>query len=147
MENTRTRASAPVRIALAIAIGLVTVNAFTTSPLLALWIASKTSQSTQPSLTPLLVLVVVLIIFSFVLLQLINLLSAAYDSAAATPVGPRKPTAWLRSLRGERPSYDGPPPLTTQERVVAGVVTLVLAAMEIWFLFFSGSPFDAGSGR
>jgi len=51
-------------------------------------------------------------------------------------------------MRDERPRYEGvTPTLTTPERILVGMVVVVMVAFEIWFFFFSASPIDNRSGR
>jgi hypothetical protein len=51
-------------------------------------------------------------------------------------------------MRGEREMYPGDRlTVTTLERVLVVVVVLAVAAFEIWFFFFSGSPIDQRTGR
>ncbi len=56
----------------------------------------------------------------------------------------RQHAPWLRSMRGERPEYDGQrAELSSGERILVVGVLLAFAAFEIWFFFFSGSPIGA----
>jgi hypothetical protein len=51
-------------------------------------------------------------------------------------------------MSGERPQYEGfKPTLSTPERILVGMVVVVIVAFEIWFFFFSTSPIDNRSGR
>ena len=55
---------------------------------------------------------------------------------------------WLRSMRGERPVYPGEKAhVTTLERILILTVVGAVLAFEVWFLFYSGSPFDSRTGR
>lgn len=136
------------RVALAAAIGVVALNVWTGSPLLALWIGSRVQGSGPPSMAAIAVFVVVFAMLSFGLYQLLKLLGTAYDRATGTTATVRRHTPWLRSMRGERELYAGEKPrLTAVERILVGMVILVFAIFEIWFFFFSTSPIDQRSGR
>lgn len=146
--TTNGRASAPKRVALAALAGIVALNVWTGSPLLALWIGSRVQGSGPPSMAAIGVVVAVFAALSFGLYQLLKVLAAAYESASGHAPTARQPAPWLRSLRGERDRYEGERPrLTAVERIVAGMVILVFVLFEIWFFFFSGSPIGTTTGR
>jgi hypothetical protein len=75
-------------------------------------------------------------------------LNQAYLAMTGQAPTVRQHTPWLRSMRGERPQYQGvEPTLTTPERILVGMVVVAFVLFEIWFFFFSGSPIDNRSGR
>lgn len=141
------RASAPVRIGLGALLGILTVNAFTGTPILSLWIASKANGDGPLKMGSIGVFVLVMAVISIALFQVLKRVSYSYDRATGTPLDTRKPLPWLESMRGERANYGGPPRLKPQERVLCGVVIVAVVAFEIWFFFFSTSPIDNRSGR
>ncbi len=142
------RAGAPKRVALAALVGIVALNVWTGSPLLALWVASRVQGSGPPSMTALGVFVLVFAVLSFGLYKLLMALGAAYDSASGRSSPGRQHAPWLRSMRAERDHYAGERPrLTAVERIVAGMVILVFVLFEIWFFFLSGSPVGTTTGR
>ena len=142
------RASAPKRVALAALVGIVALNVWTGSPLLALWIGSRVQGTGPPSMAAIGVVVAVFAALSFGLYQLLKVLGAAYASAAGEDRTPRQHAPWLRSLRGERETYAGErPTLTAVERILVGMVILAFVLLEVWFFFFSGSPIGTTSGR
>ena len=143
------RSSAPKRIALAALIGIVALNVWTGSPLLALWIGSRVQAGGPPSMAAIGVFVVVFALLSFGLYRLLSRLSGVYDRATGrTETRRRQPAPWLRSLRGERERYEGEEPtLTAVERILVGMVIVVVVLLEVWFFFFSGSPIGTTSGR
>jgi hypothetical protein len=61
----------------------------------------------------------------------------------------RRQTTWLKPMSGQRTRGRGgeAPPLVATDYVVVTVVVLAIAAFEIWFFFFAGSPLDGRSGR
>jgi len=64
----------------------------------------------------------------------------AYREATGTLPTVRAHAPWLRSMRGERPDYDGTASISGAERIIVVTVVLAAAAFEVWFFFFSGSP-------
>jgi hypothetical protein len=136
------------RLALAIAIALASLNIWTGGPAFALWVGSRTQGSGPPTVLPVFVAIVLLAAVSLGLVRLIAALERAYDRCAGSGPTVRAHTPWLRSMRGERPVYPGERQrLTTPERILVIIAVLAVAAFEVWFLFFSGSPIDQRSGR
>jgi hypothetical protein len=137
------------RVGLLAAMSVVSVNVWTGSPLLALWIGSRVvSDSGQTTMLAILVVAAVLLAFSLVLIKALGMLQVSYDEAAGRKRAIRRHTPWLRSMRGERPHEvpEGVQP-TPLERILVVMVVIAVAAFEIWFFFFSGSPIDQRSGR
>ena len=61
---------------------------------------------------------------------------------------PRLRVDAVTEMRGERPVYPGEKPsLTAPERILVLVTVVAVVIFEVWFFFFSGSPFDQRSGR
>jgi hypothetical protein len=136
------------RVLLAAAVALVGLNVWTGGPLLALWIGSRAQPSGPPTMTAVFVVVVVLAVISFALVWLLGRLSRAYDELTGKAPTVRRHVSWLRSMRDERPQYEGVDrTLTTPERIMVGMVVLVFVAFEIWFFFFASSPIDQRTGR
>lgn len=142
------RAPAIVRIALASAIGLIVLNAFTGSPILALWIASLANGVGPMKMESIGVFLVAIGAISFLLYQLLKRVGEAYDRAAGIPPATKKHLPWNQSLRGDRATgYGEPPRLSVPERLVCVIVILAFAAFEWWFFFASCSPIDNRCGR
>jgi uncharacterized membrane protein YhaH (DUF805 family) len=136
------------RVTLVLLIGLASLNIWTGGPLFALWVGSRVQGSGPPTMTAVFVVTVVLTAVSLALIRLIALLQEAYAKQGGELRGVRAYTPWLRSMRGERPVYPGESPrLTAPERMLIAVVIVAVALFEVWFFFFSGSPFDQRSGR
>jgi hypothetical protein len=136
------------RVALATAMAVVTVNIFTGAPLLALWVGSRVQSHSQASLAGIATVAVVMAVLCFLLLRLLRMLGARYDSLVGASPTVRTHISWLRSMRAERPQYDGvAPTLTMAERIAVVTVVLALALFEVWFFFFSTSSIDQRSGR
>jgi hypothetical protein len=117
------------------------LNVWTGSPLLAVWLGSRVQgDESQPSMAAYAVVIGSLIFFSWGLYQLLKLTMGAYQEATGTTPTVRSHAPWLRSMRGERPDYDGTASITGAERIIVVTVVLAAAAFEVWFFFFSGSP-------
>jgi hypothetical protein len=136
------------RIALAAAIGIVTLNVWTGGPLFALWVGSRFQGSGPPKMSSIFVVAGVLAAVSFVLVRALAILGASYDETTGQTPTVRAHTPWLRSMRGEREQYEGVRThLTALERFLVATVIVVVALFEVWFFFFSTSPIDNRSGR
>jgi hypothetical protein len=136
------------RLALAASIALAAVNIWTGGPALALWVGSHAQGSGPPTMFSVFVVIVVMTAVCLCLVRLIGTLERAYDKSSGRGPTVRAHTPWLRSMRGERPVYPGEKPrLTAPERILILVTVVAVAVFEVWFFFFSGSPFDQRSGR
>lgn len=136
------------RIGLAALIGILSLNVWTGSPLLALWIGSRVQGDGPPRMSAVFVVLVCFAAFSLALAWLLGRAAAAYDRHTGHVPTVRAHAPWLRSLRGEREQYPGVAPrLSANERILVGMVIAAVLAFEIWFFFFSGSPIDQRTGR
>jgi hypothetical protein len=121
---------------------LASVNIWTGSPLLAVWVGSQVQQAQgQPSMLAVFVVVVVLAVLVLALATALSSLSATYDRLTGRPPAPRQPAPWLRSMRAERQSEVAKEHgLNGMERILVVTVVGAAIAFEVWFFFFSGSP-------
>ena len=127
---------------------LVTVNIWTGSPLLALWIGSRAQPSSGPSMTAVALVAVTLAVFSYALVKLLAWLDAVYGRTTGRHSTVSRHVPWLRSMRGERPHVvKHARELSPLEVVLVTTVVIVVALFEVWFFFFSPSPIDQRSGR
>ncbi len=141
-------ASAPVRIALAAAIGLVVVNTFTGNPILALWLAARFNGDGPMKMESILIFLIVMGLITALLYRLLKYLGGLYDRASGAVAPTRQPLPWNQSLRGDRPEgYDKTKPLNAPERIICAIVIIVFALFEYWFLFLACSPIDQRCGR
>jgi hypothetical protein len=128
------------KVGLLIATTLLSINVWTGSPLLALWVGSRVQGGGGLSMTAVFTVVVVLAVLVMALTWALAWLNARYERLAGTPPAPRQPPPWLRSMRGEREvdtrRRSGITPL---ERIVVGCVVAAVIVFEIWFFFFAGS--------
>ena len=136
------------RLGLIVAMTLTSLNVWTGSPLLGLWVGSRVQGSGPPQMGPIAVVVLVIAVVSAGLLKVLNLINDAYDNLMHRKRRKRQ-SPWLRSLRGEREDFHDPDrdQLSAVEIVAIGMVVLVAVAFEVWFFFFSSSPIDQRSGR
>lgn len=133
------------QISLAALTGLLALNVWTGSPLLALWIGSRVQGSGPPSMGAVVVVIVALIVISWLLYQALKLTGRAYDDLPGHTPTVRSHQPWLRSMRDERPEYaDVKQPASATERIVVLAVILAAAVFEVWFFFFSGSSIGSG---
>ncbi len=129
------------RFGLAALMAFLALNIWTGSPLLALWIGSKVqSGDSQTSMSAVFVIIVCLVVFSIALYQALKYVMHAYREATGTLPTVRTHAPWLRSMRGERPDYDGAGSISGAERIIVVTVVFAAASFEVWFFFFSGSP-------
>jgi hypothetical protein len=128
------------RILVAAAMAFLALNVWTGSPLLAMWLGSRVQgEESQPSMTALVVVIVLLVAFSLALYQLLKLTMRAYQEATGSAPTVRTHAPWLRSMRDERRDHAATNAgMSGAERIVA---------FEVWFFFFSGSPIGGGGGR
>jgi hypothetical protein len=125
---------------------LASVNVWTGSPLLALWVGSQVAGDGPPTMGPIALVVVVFGALCFALIRVLANLQEAYGKLTGTHGTVRRQVPWLRSMRGERPhdpeSHVKPSPL---EVILVATVVLAMLTFEVWFFFFSGSPIGGGS--
>jgi hypothetical protein len=136
------------QLALLSAMGVVSVNIWTGAPLLALLVASRIFDSGPLSMASVFVVAALLAAFAAALVMVLGVISRAYDRVTGRERTVRTHLPWLRSMRGERPREVGAGvTVSAPERVLIGSVVLAVIAFEIWFFFFSTSPFDQRTGR
>ncbi|HEY3020190.1 MAG TPA: hypothetical protein VGJ32_08360 [Solirubrobacteraceae bacterium] len=133
------RASAPLlRIMLAALTAILAVNLYTGAPLLAIWAGSRVQNGTQLTMGTVGVVIGVLVVSVSILVFLLVRVEAAYKSLTDQPTK-RRVSPWLRSMRAEREEYERRP-LSGFEKALVISVVVAVAAFEVWFFFFSGSP-------
>ncbi len=132
------------RFSLASLMATLVLNIWTGGPLLALWLGSRFQGEGPPTMGAIAIVLLALGVICFCLYRALQAASRAYDEVTGSPPAARRQAPWLRSMRGERASYDGMQyELTGGERIVILSVIVAFAAFEVWFFFFSGSPIGA----
>ena len=120
---------------------LAAVNIWTGAPLLAVWIGSRVVTSSQPTMSSIFLVVVVLAAACLALIYVLNVSSQAYDDLTGRPQSVRRHVPWLRSMRAERVVYEREKDsVTSLERILVVTVAAAVIAFEVWFFFFSPSP-------
>lgn len=136
------------RTVLAIAIAVASLNIWTGGPLFALWVGSRVQGGGPPTMGAVFVVAIVLAVVVLTLVRLIASLQTTYEDTTGTRPTVRSHTPWLRSMRGERPVYPGEKAqVTAPERLLVIMAVIAVAALEVWFFFYSGSSIDQRSGR
>jgi len=127
---------------------LATVNVWTGSPLMALWVGSRVQVLGASTMAAFGAVAITMATISLTLVVALGRMGAAYDHLVGRKPQTRQHTPWLRSMRGERPHEQGAEyRLSALEKILVASVVLAVIAFEIWFFFFSGSPIDGRSGR
>jgi hypothetical protein len=136
------------KLGLLVGMALASVNIWTGSPLMALWVGSRVTTSGTTSMGAIGVVAVTLGAISLVLIQVLGVMQGAYDRLTGRRRQVRRTLPWMRSMRGERPHEvpEGVRPSPVELMLIVCVVIAVIA-FEIWFFFYSGSPIDQRSGR
>ena len=128
------------RIGLASATMIVSVNAWTGAPLLALWVGSRVQNGAVLSMMGVFSVVVTLVAVEMVLLAALTWLSARDDRLTGRPAVVRRKYPWNSSLRGESDQImrRARGVSLIARTVILGVVAAAIE-FEIWFLFLAGS--------
>jgi hypothetical protein len=136
------------RLGLIAAMTLTSLNVWTGSPLIGLWVGSRVQGSGPPQMGAIAVVALVIAVVSATLLRVLGWINDAYDKLLHRKRRKRQ-SPWLRSLRGEREDLHDPERdrLSAVEVVAIAMVLIVVVAFEVWFFFFSSSPIDQRSGR
>jgi hypothetical protein len=124
---------------------VLSFNLWTGGPMLAIWIGSRVQGSGPLTTAALGVVVAVLAAISWVIVRALAGLNLVYDRLTGRSRARRR-TPWLRSMRAGR-DEDRDRTVTAADMVVIAVVLVAVAAFEVWFFFYSGSPIDQRSGR
>jgi hypothetical protein len=125
--------------------GVLTLNIWTGSPLLALWIGSRVQGQGPPSMTAVFVVAVTMVAVSLVLLKALAAVEESYARLTGQSGRVRQHVPWLRSMRGERPhELEREHHLAPLEIVLVTSVMMATVVFEVWFFFFSGSPIGNG---
>jgi hypothetical protein len=122
-----------------------TVNVWTGAPLLALWVGARLDAASGHLTVPGLgAICATLAAAEYMLLRLLQWLSAAYERLTGRP-RPRRRPAWLLSLRDSTGSAErGEREMNAVDVIVVLSVIVVMLAFEVWFWFFAGSPLAGG---
>lgn len=138
----------PSALALVALMAVGSVTLWLGIPLFWVWLASQITKTSQPTLGPYLMVLVGIPVSMVVVGKLLAKLNHVYGQVTGTAPRVRVQLPWLRSMRGERPHeqrHVGE--LSALEKILVVAVVIAIAAFEIWFFFYSGSPIDQRNGR
>ena len=98
--------------------------------------ASRLEDSTQPSMGPYLLVLLGVPAGMVLIGKALGALGRFYDARTGA-VARRRQTAWLRSMRGERPGSSGA--WRVLDAVMLWSVATALLVFAVWFFAFAGS--------
>jgi hypothetical protein len=137
-SESSARRRTPTRIFLAILTSLVSVNLWTGGPLFALWVGSRVQESEgQFTMGAVEATLGTLIVVTFLLYKALVFFQTRYNAALGLQDLPRRQSAWLKPMTGERRSIAVRRPLTAVERIVVVSTVVAFEALVIWFFFFA----------
>ncbi|HEV7495661.1 hypothetical protein [Baekduia sp.] len=128
------RNAAGVGLVIVMAAGSVVV--WLVSPIAWLWIASRMTDSSQPSLGPYLLVLVGMALTAVVVGKFLGIVNRTHMRVTGRISDKREHATWNRSMRGERRSTTDRGVL---EQVMAISVSCALVLFGIWFFVFAGS--------
>ena len=115
---------------------LGSVAVWLVSPIAWLWIGSRMTDSTQPSLGPYVLVLVGMVLTAVVIGKFLGIVNRTHIRVTGRAQDKREPAKWNRSMRGERtPTTDR----GVLEQVMAISVSCALVLFGIWFFAFAGS--------
>jgi hypothetical protein len=121
-------------LVLVMAVGSVVM--WLVSPVAWLWVASRMTNSSQPSLGPYLLVIVGMIVTAFVIGKFLGVVNRAHMRVTGR-LTKREQAAWMKSMRGERRGVHNDRGVL--EQVMAISVAIALVLFGIWFFAFAGS--------
>lgn len=125
------------RVLLAGASAFLSINVWTGSPLLALWLGSRVAEERALSFKPIAVVMLSLAFFTLLILLALGWVENRYRGLAGLPTREGRMT-WLRAFNAQREPVRHVP-TSAPERVVTVVVYIAVIAFVVWYLFFAGS--------
>ncbi len=105
-------------------------------PLGWIWLASNIVDSSEPSMTPYVMVLVGIPLTMVVVGKGLSQLNRVYGEVTGTTPTVRVVLPWHRSMRGER---DAGHPRTILDVVMVCSVTVALVLFGLWFFLFAGS--------
>jgi hypothetical protein len=106
------------------------------SPVAWLWVASRMTDSSQPSLGPYLLVLVGMALTAVVIGKFLGAINRTHMRVTGRLTDKRVQASWNRSMRGERKPVNDRGVL---EQVMAISVACALVLFGIWFFAFAGS--------
>jgi hypothetical protein len=136
------------RIGLEAAMALSALNIWTGAPLLALWVGSQATSTTQVTMGAVLLVVVTLFGACLALIWALSWASNRHDRITGRTQAVRRHVPWLRSMRAERVDYErSKSSVTFVDRLIVIMVVLAVIAFEAWFFIADPSPIAPGPSK
>ncbi len=132
------------RALFAAATAFLSINLWTGSPILALWVGSQAADERELSMTPLFVVIVTLAVLTVAISVTLLWLEQRYRLLVGLPSREARLT-WLRSFNAQREPVRQVP-TSMLERIVTVVVYVAVVLLLVWFVFFAGSPLSDYAG-
>lgn len=128
-----------MKLSAALLIGLMAIGSvvlWIAVPLGWIWLASNIVDSSEPSMTPYVMVLVGIPLTMVVVGKGLAQLNRVYGEVTGTTPTVRVVLPWHRSMRGER---DAGHPRTVLDVVMVCSVTVALVLFALWFFLFAGS--------
>ena len=136
------------RIGLEAAMVLATLIIWTGAPLLAMWVGSQATSTTQVTMGAVLLVVVTLFGTCLALIWALSWASTRHDRLTGRTQAVRRHVPWLRSMRAERVDYErSKSSVTFLDRLIVIMVVLAVIAFEAWFFIADPSPIAPGPSK
>ncbi len=120
---------------------IIAINIWTGAPIAALWVGSRVVGQRLLSMTAVFAVIVTLAVLISAMTFVLIRLSARYDKLVGRPTGKPTPVPWLRSMRAEDTDLlRAERGNTAVEMIVVASAVIAIVSLEVWFLFFAGSP-------
>jgi hypothetical protein len=132
----RTVLGKPAALVLILLMAIGSIAMWLVVPVFWLWVGSKLSEGSQPSLGPYVLVIAGIPITMVVIGKLLASLNRAYSAVTGRSSKVRVTPPWRKSMRGERGSARQ---ATVLDVVMVISVALALAAFAVWFFAFAGS--------
>lgn len=126
------------RVVLTGTTAFLSINLWTGSPLLALWVGSQAADQQALSMTAVFVVLVTLVALTLAIGLALQWLEQTYRKVAGHPPRENRVT-WLRSFNAQQEPVRKVP-TSTLERTTTASVYLAVAVFLVWFFVFAGSP-------
>jgi hypothetical protein len=140
-STLRTILTNPVALLLVILMALGSVFLWIVVPVGWLFIASRTTETSAPTLGPYLLVIFAIPVTMYVVGKVLFRTNRLYERVTGRDAEVRVQMPWHRSLRDSSSSGR---PTTVLDVVMIGSVAIALTAFAIWFFLFAGSSLPGG---
>ena len=140
-STLRTILTKPVALLLVLLMALGSVFLWIVVPVGWLFIASRTTETSAPTLGPYLLVIFAIPVTMYIVGKLLYKTNSLYERVTGQDSDVRVQLPWHKSLRDSAGSGR---PTTVLEVVMISSVAIALLAFGIWFFFFAGSSLPTG---